>query len=99
VRTFADIVTAGHTDVRSTVYCAVCRAELALDDVVEYRLEVVEEDGIGGAFEHESETPVWVDATAGRYTGGGNSSISEEESDGEELDVQLARDRKMLRRL
>lgn len=70
-----------------------------MDDVVEYRLEVVEEDGIGGAFEDKSETPVWVDATAGRYAGGGNSNISEEEGDGENLDVQLARDRRMPRRI
>ena len=54
---------------------AVCRAEFAVDDVVENRLEVIKEDRVGGAFEHEGEPPVWVDATASGDSGSGYCSV------------------------
>lgn len=58
------VVTAAQTDVGSTVHGAVCGTEFAVDDVVKNRLEVIEEDRVGGAFEHKGESPVGVDATA-----------------------------------
>ena len=61
------------------MYGAVCGAEFAVNDVVKYGLEVVEEDGIGGALEDESEAPVWVDAAAGCNTCGRYCGIGEEE--------------------
>lgn len=52
-------------------------AKLARHDIVEYRLEVVEEDGIGRALEDECEPPVRVDAAAGGKLGGTNDYIGE----------------------
>lgn len=69
------------------MYSAVCGTEFAMDDVVEYGLEVVEEYGIRGAFEDKSEAPVGVNTTAGCYTGCGDNGVSEEKCYGEELEV------------
>jgi hypothetical protein len=52
-------------------------AELARHDIVEYRLEVVEEDGIGRALEDEREPPVRVDAAAGSKLSGTDDYIGQ----------------------
>lgn len=57
------------------MYRAVCRAELAVDNVVEDGLEVVEEDGVGGAFENKGKAPVRVNTAAGCNTSGRNGGI------------------------
>lgn len=56
-----------------------------MNDVIQHGFEVVEENGIRGALEDQSEAPVWVDATARSKARGRNSSICKEESYGEEL--------------
>jgi hypothetical protein len=78
-------MTAAQTDVGSTVHGAVRGTELAVDDVVEYGLEVVEEDCVGGAFEHEGEPPVGVDATASCDSRSGYRSVGQKEGDGQDL--------------
>jgi hypothetical protein len=67
------------------VHGAVCRTEFVVNDVVEYRFEVIEEDSVGGAFEDEGEAPIRVYATAGGNARGAYGGIGEEESDGEKL--------------
>jgi len=58
--------------------------EFARDDVVEHGFEVVEEDGVGSAFENEGEAPVGVDAAASGELGGADNDVGKEEGNGEE---------------
>lgn len=78
-------MTAAQTDVGSTVHGAVRGTELALDYVVKNGLEVIEEDCVGGAFEHERKPPVGVDATASCDSGSRYCSVRQKEADGQEL--------------
>ena len=59
-------------------------AELAVHDGVEDGLEVVEEDGVAGALEHQGEAPVRVDARGGGEVQGGDEDVGDEEGDAEE---------------
>lgn len=79
------IVATTHANTRAAMDGAICGAELPMDDIVENRLEVVKENGVRGAFEHESEAPVWIDATAGCDTSGGDGGICEKEGYREKL--------------
>lgn len=63
------------------VHSAIRRAEFTVHNFVEHRLEVVEEDGVGGALEDQSKTPVGINAAAGCQASGGDSSICQEEGD------------------
>ena len=54
-----------------------------MHDLVEDGLEVVEEDGIGCAFEDQGQSPVRVDAVILGGDLGSNESVCEEEDDGE----------------
>ena len=85
MRALPSILATTNTNARASVYGAVGGAEFAVDNVVEDRLEVVKEDGVRGALEDESKTPVWVDATAGCDTSGGYGGVCEKECYREEL--------------
>lgn len=72
--------TAGGT----AMHGAACGAELSRDDVVEDGFEVVEENGVGGAFEHEGKTPIGVYARGAGYVCGVYGDVGEEEGNGHE---------------
>lgn len=78
-------MTAADTHVRSGMHGAICRAELAVHNVIKYGFEVVEEDGVGGTFEDECEAPIWIDAAARRHASSRHGGVGEEEGDGKEL--------------
>lgn len=59
-------------------------AESVRQDVVEHRLEVVQENGISRALEDEGEAPEGVDAGRGGGACGADAYVGEEERDGEE---------------
>ena len=59
-------------------------AELAVHDGVEDGLEVIEEDGVAGALEHQREAPVRVYARGGGQVQSGDEDVGDEEGDAKE---------------
>lgn len=59
------------------------RAEFARYNIVEDRFEVVQEDGVGCALEHERKPPVWIDSAVGCKFSCADYDIRDEEDDRE----------------
>lgn len=63
MRSFArDTIAAGGACGGPTVHAVACRAKFSRYNVVQYRLEVVEEDCVGCTLEDECEPPIRIDA-------------------------------------
>lgn len=68
---------------RSATPSTICRAELPCNDIIQDGLEVIEENGIRCAFEHEGEPPVWIDTAACSEVCGSDDDICEQENYGQ----------------
>lgn len=90
MRVLSHIMAAADTDIGSAMHSAACRAELAMNDVIKYGLEIVEKDGIRSAFEDEGKAPVWINTTAGCQVSGSHGGIGEKEGYGQELNMIIS---------